>query len=250
LIVEDNPDIINYLKENLRDSYNISVAGNGEEALISVNEKQPTLIISDVMMPVMDGVSFCKKIKQNIKTCHIPVILLTAKSAVEDQIEGLGMGADDYITKPFVMNLLEVKIGNVIKTRKRLKEFYSKSLDIQPDKMAFNNLDEELLKKAVEIVEKNLSEPDLSVDFFAREMGMSRSNLHLKLKAITGESATDFIKKIRFRKATKLIEENKYSIAEISYMVGFNSPSYFSTSFKKYFGYLPTEYLQKNFDKQ
>jgi ligand-binding sensor domain-containing protein/signal transduction histidine kinase/DNA-binding response OmpR family regulator len=250
LVVEDNPDIIHYLRENLADKYTVYSASNGEEALSIVSEKQPTLVISDVMMPVMDGVAFCKKIKQNIKTCHIPIILLTAKSAVEDQIDGLEMGADDYITKPFVMNLLEAKVGNIIKSRKRLKEYYSKSLEIQPEKMAFNNLDEELLKKAVEIVETNLSEPDLSVDFFAREMGMSRSNLHLKLKAITGESATDFIKKIRFKKATSLIEENKYSIAEISYMVGFNSPSYFSTSFKKYFGYLPTEYLQKNFDKK
>jgi YesN/AraC family two-component response regulator len=201
------------------------------------------------MMPVMDGVTLCKKIKKNIKTCHIPIILLTAKSSVEDQLEGIGMGADDYITKPFMMNLLEAKISNIIKMRKRLKEFYSQSLDVQPEKIAFNSMDEELLKKAVDVIESNLTEPDLSVDYFAREMGMSRSNLHLKLKAVTGESATDFIKKIRFRKATRLIEENKYSIAEISYMVGFNSPSYFSTSFKKYFGYLPTEYLQRNFNQ-
>ena len=250
LIVEDNPDIIKYLKENLADKYKIRSANNGEEALKIVYEDQPTLIISDVMMPVMDGIQFCKKIQKNIKTCHIPVILLTAKSSIQDQIEGLDIGADDYVAKPFAMNLLEAKISNVIKTRKRLQEYYSQSLEIQPEKIAFNTMDEDLLKKAVDIVEKNLAEPNLSVDFFAREMGMSRSNLHLKLKAITGESATDFIKKIRFGKATKLLDENRYSIAEISYMVGFNSPSYFSTSFKKYFGYMPTEYLQRQNEKR
>ncbi len=245
LIVEDNRDIVRYVRENLSGKFKIIEAGNGEEALKIVNTDQPSLIISDIMMPVLDGIRFCRKIKQNIKTCHIPIILLTAKSSIENQIEGMEIGADDYITKPFSMNLLEAKISNLIKTRKRLKEYYSKSLDIQPDSIAFNSLDKELLNKAVAIIEENLSDSNLSVDFFAREMGMSRSNLHLKLKAVTGESATDFIKKIRFGKATKLLEENKYSIAEVSYMVGFNSPSYFSTSFKKYFGYLPTDYLQK-----
>ncbi|TKG96313.1 hybrid sensor histidine kinase/response regulator [Puteibacter caeruleilacunae] len=245
LLVEDNPDIISYLKENLRDQYKIYTASNGEEGLEVVGKHQPTLIISDVMMPVMDGIKFCKKIKQNIKTCHIPVILLTAKTSVEDQIEGLGTGADDYVSKPFMMNLLEAKISNIIKTRKRLKQYYSSTLDIEPTKIALNTLDEELLAKAVKIVEDHLEDADFSVDLFAREMGMSRSNLHLKLKGVTGESATDFIKKIRFGKAVKLLEENRYSIAEISYMVGFNSPSYFSTSFKKYFGHLPTEHIQR-----
>ncbi len=249
LIVEDNKDIINYLKENLSHKYKIYSAPNGEEALKLVGEKQPSLIISDIMMPVMDGIKFCRKIKQNIKTCHIPVLLLTAKSLVEEQIEGIESGADDYVPKPFSMNLLETKVNTIIKNRKRLKEYYSKALDIQPEKIAFNLLDEELIAKAKKVVEDHLTEADFSVDIFAREMGMSRSSLHLKLKAITGESATDFIKKIRFGKAVILIEENRYSISEICYMVGFNSPSYFSTSFKKYFGYLPTEHLQKLKDK-
>jgi DNA-binding response OmpR family regulator len=245
LIVEDNVDIINYLKENLSERYNISSALNGEEAMKIVNEKQPDLIISDVMMPVMDGIKFCKNVKQNIKTCHIPVIMLTAKSQIDDQVEGIKSGADDYIPKPFSMSLLEAKVKNTIKTRKRLKAYYSNTMEIEPEKLAFTTLDEELLQKAKRIVEENIAEPEFSVDIFAQGMGMSRSNLHLKLKSITGESATDFIKKVRFGKALQLLEQKKYSVAEISYMVGFNSPSYFSTSFKKYFGYLPTEHGEK-----
>lgn len=245
LLVEDNAEIIRYISENLEEKYLIKSAANGKEALDLIMQEEPTLVVSDIMMPVMDGLSFCKTVKQNVKTCHIPIILLTAKTSVDDQIEGLHLGADDYVVKPFEMNLLEAKIQNIIKTRKRLKELFSKSNDIKPEAIAFNNLDKEFLEKAVIIVEKYLADAEFSVDQFAQEMGMSRSNLHLKMKAITGGSATDFIKKIRFNEALKLLEENRYSVAEISYMIGFNSPSYFSTSFKKHFGYLPTEHIQK-----
>lgn len=245
LIVEDNKDISDYLHDNLKLYYNIKLASNGKEALDLMQIKLPDLIISDLMMPIMDGAKFCKTVKKNIKTCHIPLILLTAKSSLEDEINGLEIGADDYMAKPFAMSLLEAKISNIIKTQARLKEYYSLNSNVEPNKMAFNSLDEELLTRSIKIIESNLSETNMSVDFFAKEMGMSRSNLHLKLKAITGESASDFIKKIQFSKAKKLIAENRYSVAEISFMVGFNSPSYFSTSFKKYFGYLPSEYLEK-----
>lgn len=245
LIVDDNPDILNYIAENLVENYNVLTAMNGEEALKLVNEDPPSLVVCDVMMPVLDGMKLCMKLKKNIKTCHIPIILLTAKSSIQDMIEGFETGADDYVVKPFAINLLQVKIDNLIKTRKRLKELYSKPVEIIPEKIALNSLDEELLKKALAIVEKHITEPEYSVDDFAREIGMSRSNLHLKLKAITGESATVFIKKVRFAKALKLLEENRYSIAEISYMVGFSTPSYFSTNFKKYFGYLPSDHTKK-----
>lgn len=245
LVVEDNKDIIEYLKDNLQQNYIVITATNGKEALELIYENEPTLIVSDVMMPVMDGLQFCKTIKQNVKTCHIPLILVTAKTSVDDQIKGHHLGADDYVLKPFEMNLLEAKIRNLIKTRKRLKELYSQSTSINPESIAFNNLDKELLNKALEVVDQHIQDAEFSVDLFAREMGMSRSNLHLKMKAITGASATDFIKKVRFNQALKLLEENRYSVSEISYMVGFNSPSYFSTSFKKHFDYLPTEHLEK-----
>ncbi len=246
LLVEDNKDIINYLKDNLKSYYNVQTAGNGKEALELIYKQEPEIIVSDIMMPEMDGLSFCKTLKQNIKTCHIPLILVTAKNSVDDQIRGHQLGADDYVVKPFEMNLLEAKIKNLIKSRMRLKELYSQSTWIKPEAIAFNSLDKDLLDKALGIVEAHLQDAEFSVDLFAREMGMSRSNLHLKMKAITGASATDFIKKVRFNKAIKLLEENRYSVAEISYMVGFNSPSYFSTSFKKHFNYLPTEHIEKS----
>ncbi|WP_430812962.1 MULTISPECIES: hybrid sensor histidine kinase/response regulator transcription factor [unclassified Carboxylicivirga] len=246
LLVEDNKDIINYLEDNLKTNYNVQTAGNGKEALELIYKQEPNLIISDIMMPEMDGLSFCKILKQNVKTCHIPLILVTAKNSVDDQIKGHELGADDYVVKPFEMNLLEAKVKNLIKTRVRLKELYSQSTSIKPEAIAFNNLDKELMHKALGIVEKHLQDAEFSVNLFAREMGMSRSNLHLKMKAITGASATDFVKKVRFNKAIQLLEENRYSVAEVSYMVGFNSPSYFSTSFKKHFDYLPTEHLEKS----
>lgn len=245
LIVEDNIEIANYLRDNLSVNYKIHSAANGEEAYSQILDINPSLIISDIMMPVMDGIKLCGKIKQNIKTAHIPVILLTAKSSIKDQLEGYESGADDYVPKPFSINVLEAKVGNILKSRKRLKEFYSQTIEIQPEEIAFNPIDQEILEKAKQIVEQFLADTEFSVEVFAREIGMSRSNLHLKLKAITGESATDFIKKVRFGKALKLLEENRYSISEISYEVGFNSPSYFTTSFKKYFGYLPTEHVEK-----
>ena len=245
LIVEDNNEIRHYLSSGLAELFNTLEAGNGEEALEKLKDNEVDIIVTDVMMPVMDGIKLCKNVKQNIRTCHIPVIILSAKSEVKDQMEGLQMGADDYIPKPFSLAILTTKIQNMMRTRRRMLERYSKSLEVEPEKITFNAMDEALLKRAVAIVEKNMDNIEFSTDEFAREMNMSRSNLHLKLKAITGESTIDFIRKIRFNEAAKLLKDGHYTIAEVSTMVGFNTPSYFATSFKKYFGCLPTEYIKK-----
>ena len=245
LIVEDNNEIRHYLSSGLAELFNTLEAGNGEEALEKLKDNEVDIIVTDVMMPVMDGIKLCKNVKQNIRTCHIPVIILSAKSEVKDQMEGLQMGADDYIPKPFSLAILTTKIQNMMCTRRRMLERYSKSLEVEPEKITFNAMDEALLKRAVAIVEKNMDNIEFSTDEFAREMNMSRSNLHLKLKAITGESTIDFIRKIRFNEAAKLLKDGRYTIAEVSTMVGFNTPSYFATSFKKYFGCLPTEYIKK-----
>ena len=245
LIVEDNNEIRHYLSSGLAELFNTLEAGNGEEALEKLKENEVDIIVTDVMMPVMDGIKLCKNVKQNIRTCHIPVIILSAKSETKDQMEGLQMGADDYIPKPFSLAILTTKIQNMMRTRRRMLERYSKSLEVEPEKITFNAMDEALLKRAVAIVEKNMDNIEFSTDEFAREMNMSRSNLHLKLKAITGESTIDFIRKIRFNEAAKLLKDGRYTIAEVSTMVGFNTPSYFATSFKKYFGCLPTEYIKK-----
>lgn len=245
LIVEDNNEIRHYLSSGLAELFNTLEAGNGEEALEKLKENEVDIIVTDVMMPVMDGIKLCKNVKQNIRTCHIPVIILSARSEIKDQMEGLQMGADDYIPKPFSLAILTTKIQNMMRTRRRMLERYSKSLEVEPEKITFNAMDEALLKRAVAIVEKNMDNIEFSTDEFAREMNMSRSNLHLKLKAITGESTIDFIRKIRFNEAAKLLKDGRYTVAEVSTMVGFNTPSYFATSFKKYFGCLPTEYIKK-----
>lgn len=246
LIVEDNVEILDYLKKEFKAQYNVIGVEDGVPALDIVMNKgtYPDLIITDVMLPEVSGLKLCKAIKQNIHTCHIPVIIISAKTDIEDQLEGLQVGADDYILKPFSISILQSKIQNILKARKRTILYYSKSNDIEPEKITFNAMDEELIKKATEIVKNNMDNISFSVDDFSREMAMSRSNLHLKLKAITGESTIDFIRKIRFNEACRLLREGRYNVSEVGLMVGFNSPSYFATSFKKYYGVLPSEYVK------
>jgi len=245
LIIEDDMDVRNYLSDSLHQSANIFTAADGEEGLKLVKEKKIDLVITDIMLPGIDGLKVCRAIKQNIRTSHIPVIMLTAKTNQQDQMEGLSVGADDYVSKPFNISILRMKVHNMVKARMRTLEHYSNTLDVDPQKVTFNEMDKEFLEKAKSIVEQNLDNIDFSIDDFCSEMAMSRSNLHLKMKAITGESTIEFIKKIRFSHACNLLKDGRYSISEISTMVGFNTPSYFTTSFKKYFGILPTEYVRK-----
>ncbi|MFQ6599865.1 two-component regulator propeller domain-containing protein [Flavobacterium sp. C3NV] len=245
LIVDDNKEILDYLQDYFSKVYDVTVAYDGQMALDLLEIQPFDLIISDVMMPELDGLHFCKKVKQNINTSHIPLMLLTARNETSQQLKGLEMGADDYITKPFSTPILAAKITNLLRSRKRLKEYYSVGKEMVPENIAFNTLDEEFLKQAIQIVEDHLADSEFSVDQFSKEIGMSRSNLYLKLKAITGESAMDFIKRIRFKKAVELMQSKRYTIAQITYMCGFNSPSYFSTAFKQHYGCMPSEYLAK-----
>ena len=246
LIVEDNEELRQYLSNGLSVQFNLIEAENGQKALELLKDNDVDLILSDVMMPIMDGVKLCKLIKQNLRTCHIPVYLLSAKVDIKYQLKGLQVGADDYIPKPFSMEVLVAKILNMLRTRYRIFERYSKTLEIEPERITNNVMDEEVLKKAIAIVEKNMSNVEFSTEQFASEMNMSRSNLHLKLKAITGKSAIDFIHRIRFNRACQLLKEGKYTVSEISFMVGYNTPSYFAARFKKYIGCLPTEYGKNN----
>lgn len=244
LVVEDNVEIRHYMSQGLGRFFTVKEVENGEEAVELLNTEEINLIVTDVMMPVMDGIQLCKYVKRNLRTCHIPVIILSAKAEVKDQLDGLQVGADDYIAKPFSLSVVVMKIKNILRTHYRAIEHYSKSLEIEPEKIALNPLDEEFLSRAVSVVEKNMEKSDFSADDFALEMGMSRSSLHLKLKGVTGESTTEFIRKIRFNHACKLLKEGRYNVAEISTMVGFSTPSYFSTSFKKYMGCMPSEYAK------
>ncbi len=245
LVVEDNRELRRYLVNGLSALFDMLETENGQKALDILKDKDVDLIITDVMMPVMDGVKLCKLVKQNLRTCHIPVYMLSAKVDIKYQLEGLQVGADDYIAKPFSMEVLRTKILNMLRTRYRIFERYSNMTEIRPEKLTSNTMDEELLRKAIAVVEKNMDNVEFSTEQFAREMNMSRSNLHLKLKAITGKSAIDFIHKIRFNRACQLLKEGKYTVSEISFMVGYNTPSYFAARFKKYIGCLPTEYGKK-----
>lgn len=242
MIVEDNEEIRQYLVDGLSSLFDVCQAENGEEAWNALNEQEIDVVVTDVMMPIKDGVKLTKLIKRNIRTCHIFVLLLTAKTEIEHQLEGLQVGADDYIPKPFLMDILVLKIQNFIRAKHRILDHYAKSMEVVPQKMTFNVVDEAFLKKAIEIVEANLSNTNFSVEEFTSEMNMGRTALHLKMKAITGESTIDFVRKIRFSKACTLLRDGRYTVAEISVLVGYSSPSYFTTSFKKYVGCSPGEY--------
>ncbi len=244
LLVDDNKEMVDYLKSNFRSNYITLTASNGEEALSILKEQKVDIVLSDVMMPGIDGIKLCELIKKNIQTCHIPVILLSAKGSIEAQTAGISVGADDYIPKPFSIGLLKGKINNILKSKQRLKHYYSNTIDIDTAKMTSNVLDEEFMSKAIQMVEKNIDNEDFTADDLAEELFMSRSSLYLKMNSVSGEPPANFIRRIRFNKACKLLLEGRYSIAEISSRVGFSSPSYFSTSFKKYVGCLPSEYVK------
>lgn len=246
LIVEDNADIRHHLRDALASQYHIIEAVDGQEAIDIMEDTRVDLVLTDVMMPRTDGLQLCKHIKQHIQTSHIPVVILSAKADVQEQLDGLRIGADDYITKPFSIAIIKAKLQNFMRIRQQAIAHYNKTQEIDPKNIARSELDEKLLQQALDIVNRHIGDTDFSTEIFAREMLMSRSNLHLKLKALTGESANDFVRRIRFNKACQLITEGRYSISEISYLVGFSTPSYFATSFKKRFGCMPTEYGKKS----
>ena len=242
LIVEDSKDVQIYLDDLLNSGYSVSTAMNGIEGLKIAQEIIPDLIVSDVMMPEMDGFEFCRKIKTDEKTSHIPLILLTAKATSKDKISGLETGADDYIMKPFEAKELRLRIKNLIEQRKRLQEYFQKQGAFNLKDAKVTSVDKKFLDKAISIISNHISDSGFSVDAFADDVGMSRSQLHRKLISLIGESPGDLIRRIRLTRAAKLIEQNFGNISEIALEVGFNNPANFAQSFKKQFGVSPTEY--------
>lgn len=245
LVVEDNFDLKNYLETEISKLYNFLGASNGQEAYEMAIELMPDVIISDIMMPEMDGLELCEKLKSNIITSHIPIILLTAKTSVENQIEGMEAGADAYIPKPFRIDQVLANIDSILKNRQRLRQklISGNALIRKPIR---NTGDDKFIQKASDTVNKYLSEINFGVEEMSRELGLSRGHLHRKLKAITEFGPSEFIRNIRLQKAAELLLEKEYTISEICYKVGFNSPAYFSSCFKNYYKMTPTEYLEKN----
>jgi signal transduction histidine kinase/DNA-binding response OmpR family regulator len=246
LIVDDNADLRSYMRDCLTEDYYIHEATEGVEGFSKATQQIPDLIISDVMMPKMDGYELCKKLKTDERTSHIPVILLTARASSESRIEGLETGADDFITKPFDYHELLTRIKNLIQLRNKLKEKFRKEIDYNrlSKERDVISMDQQFIRKAKAVVEKNISEPEFSIENFAREMALSRVQLHRKLRALVDQSATQFIKTIKLNRAAELLKNKSGTVSEIAYDVGFNTLPYFTKCFQEQFGVNPSEFAK------
>jgi len=252
LIVEDNTDMRLYIRAYLEQSYRIIEAEDGQKGFKLAMDNIPDLIISDVMMPKMDGIELCRKIKEDVRTSHIPLILLTAKTSVENKLEGLETGADDYLYKPFNHHELIIRVHNMIERQKKIREHFVKEFGLRTqfipvaDEVSYSSMDEQFLLKTKNTIEENMTNPDLSVDKLATMVGMSSSQLHRKLTAITNLSPSGLIKSLRLNRAAQHLKQKSGTVSEIAFDVGFNNLSYFSKSFQEQFGILPSEYGDRN----
>ncbi|WP_321424248.1 two-component regulator propeller domain-containing protein [uncultured Bacteroides sp.] len=246
LVVDDNDDFRTFMKDSLKSEFVIQEARNGKEAWESILDSLPDMIISDVMMPEMDGNELCRLVKSDVRTSHIPLILLTARTAEEHKLEGLETGADDYITKPFNFDILMLRIRKLMERRDTAQETFRKQIDVKPSDITITSLDEKLIQRAIKYVEDNISSSnELSVEELSKHLGMSRVHLYKKLLSITGKTPIEFIRTIRLKRAAQLLRESQLNISEIAYQVGFNNPKYFSKYFKEEFGMLPSAYQDK-----
>jgi len=241
LLAEDNTDLRNYIGDSLKKDYNLIITKDGKEALRKAVSRIPDLIISDVMMPKMNGYELCEKIKTNEKTSHIPVILLTAKAGQEDRLEGLSIGADDYLTKPFDMRELKIRIKNLINQRIQLRGKFHGELKIQPTAIHLNSMDEKFISAVMEEIEKNMSNEFYTVEDLAHAVNFSRSQLNRKIKALTDKTSNQMIRDFRLTRAKEMLEQNAATVSQVAYEVGYSNLSYFAKSFKTLFGILPSE---------
>jgi len=243
LLVEDNEDFRFYLKDNLKQSYRIIEAENGREGWQRALAGHPQLIVSDISMPYMDGISLSRKLKADKRTSHIPIILLTALTGEAQQVEGLTTGANDYITKPFNFEVLHAKIKNLLELKRNLQTTYTRQIKVLPSEIKVETEDERLLQNVVRCLEENITSPQLSVEFLSREVGMSRSSLYSKVLEITGETPVEYIRSFKLEKAAVLLQKSDLTIAEVAYQTGFSTPNYFARAFKAKYNMLPSEYI-------
>jgi DNA-binding response OmpR family regulator len=251
LLVEDNEEFRFYLKDSLQPFYHIIEASNGKEGWQKTLSGHPQLVVTDISMPEMNGIELSQKIKADKRTSHIPVILLTAISGEEDQVKGLKSGANDYLTKPFNFDILHAKIDNLLLFNRSVKNAYSKQVQVQAKEIEIESSEVKLLNKIVQYIDEKLNNPELSVEELSRHVGMSRGSLYHKLLEITGLTPIEYIRSVKLERAVELLEKSDYNVAQIAYMTGFGTPSYFSKLFKAQFNMLPSEYINvKRKDKR
>ncbi len=255
LVVEDNEELKAFLKSILSENYTVITASNGEEGLQHAVDDLPDLIISDVMMPVMDGLEMIRQIKENNNICHIPIIVLSAKASLDDRIAGLEQGIDDYITKPFSATYLKTRVASLLRQRKALQELYMNRLmegkntsspdPLTPSQPQITPYDEQFMEKVMAYMEEQMDNAELTIDEFAEQLMLSRTIFYRKLKSIVGLTPVDFIREIRIKRAVQLIDSDEYNFSQVAYMTGFNDPKYFSKCFKKVIGITPSEYKER-----
>jgi len=247
LIVEDNEELRAYLEGLFKSVYEVLLASDGQEGLAIAQKKEaPDIVVSDVMMPKMDGFELCKRLKTNLKTSHIPVLLLTAKTSEPARLDGLRIGADDYISKPFVPEELLLRVRNTLTTRKRIRETFSRVINLDPSEISVTSADEEFLVDALSFVEAHIDDLELNVVRLAFALNVSRALLFTKLKALTNQTPGNFIKGIRIKRAAQLLATNKLNVSEVAYRVGFRDPKYFSKCFKEAYGVSAHSYRQQH----
>ncbi|MEX2234521.1 MAG: ATP-binding protein [Cyclobacteriaceae bacterium] len=245
LIIEDNADLLEYLNKGLIDGYHVVLAADGRQGYDYAMEHIPTLIVSDLMMPKMDGLALCSALKEDERTSHIPIVLLTAKAEIESRLEGFRLGADEYLAKPFSMDELNIRIANLIKNRKRLQQKYKASLALEPTMLTVNSMEEKFLKTVISTVEAHIADTGFGVETLAAQVGMSQVQLYRKLQALTEYSPNEFIRHMRLLRAANLLDQKAGNVAEVAYQSGFNNLSYFAKVFKAKFGSTPSEYARK-----
>ena len=244
LIIDDDPDIRDYIHGQLRNNYNIHTAANGLEGFEKISNKMPDIILCDVMMPEMNGFELCKKLKSSDELKHIPILLLTAKTGVENKLLGLAAGADDYILKPFYIEEVKLKIKNILEHRRN--DNIRRIIKLSPSEVEITLPDEKFIKKALKIVENYIDDSEFSIKRFSQEMGTSRMQLYRKIDALTNQTVKEFIRDIRLERASQLLRKKAFTVNEIAYMVGFREISYFRKCFKEKYGLTPTDYIAKN----
>jgi DNA-binding response OmpR family regulator len=244
LVVDDSADVRDYIRGSLEPLYTVVDAKGGQEGIQKAQEIIPDLIISDIMMLEINGYELCRQLKNNIKTSHIPIILLTAKASEESIIQGLETGADDYITKPFNTKILCARIKNLIDLRHHMQETLNREMTLQPVKMSVSQIDKMFIKKLRDVINKNISDPEFNIDQLCKKMDMSQPTVYRKIHALSGESPTEFIRSYRLKRGAELLKKNFGTVLEVAFEVGFSSANYFTKCFKKKFHQLPSTYQE------